>query len=172
MSKLYTLKLDAAWQPIEIIESYKGFSLVFSGRAQVVESYSLQACALFCFPSVIVLKNYIRRGGIQIPPSRKSVFFRDNYQCQYCGGSFLKNQLTLDHVIPKSRGGQKSWENLVACCVPCNQKKGNKTPSEAHMKLFKEPRLPNHNLWSSPEWMMRKHGSKEIPTEWNKFLGV
>jgi hypothetical protein len=62
VTKLYTLKLDAAWQPIEIIDAYKGFSLVFSGRAQVVEEYSQLACALFYFPSVVVLKKYIRKG--------------------------------------------------------------------------------------------------------------
>lgn len=171
MTKLYTLKLDAAWQPVDIVNAYKGFSLVFSGRAQVVESYSHQACALFYFPSVIVLKSYIRKGGYRTPPSRRTVFFRDNYQCQYCGDKFMKHQLTLDHVIPKSRGGPKSWKNLTTCCVPCNQKKGDKTPSEARMKLICEPQLPSHNLWVSTEWMMRKHGTKDIPHEWKKFLG-
>ena len=170
MDKLYTLKLDAAWQPIEIVDAYKGFSLVFSGRARVVEEYSHQACALFYFPSVVVLNKYIRKGGIQVPPSRKTVFFRDDYRCQYCGGEFQKYQLTLDHVIPKSRGGPKSWENLVTCCVPCNQKKGDKTPSEASMDLFKEPCAPNRHLWSSVGWMMRKHGRRRLPESWDKFL--
>jgi len=171
VTKLYTLKLDAAWQPIEIIDAYKGFSLVFSGRAQVVENYSQLACALFYFPSVIVLKKYIRKGGIQVTPSRKTVFFRDNYNCQYCGNKFMKHQLTLDHVIPKSRGGPKTWENLVACCVSCNQRKGDRTPPEASMDLFKVPKVPSHNLWSSTDWMMRKHGRRELPTNWKKFLG-
>ncbi len=171
MNNLYTLKLDASWQPIEIVDAYKGFSLVFSGRARVVEDYSLQACALFCFPSVVVLNNYIRKKGFTVPPSRKTIFFRDNYQCQYCGNNFMKHQLTLDHVIPKSRGGLKSWENLSSCCVPCNQKKGNKTPSEARMDMLKEPMEPSWRLWSSSTWMMRKHGSKKIPESWEKFLG-
>ena len=171
MTKLYTLKLDAAWQPIEIVDAYKGFSLVFSGRAQVVEEHPLQACALFYFPSVIVLKKYIRKGGIQVPPSRNTVFFRDNYHCQYCGNQFMKHQLTLDHVVPKSKGGPKAWNNLVACCVPCNQKKGDKTPSEAHMPLVREAKVPSYTLWSSIDWMMRKHGRRDLPTNWKKFLG-
>ena len=171
MTKLYTLKLDAAWQPIEIVDAYKGFSLVFSERAQVVESYSLQPCALFYFPSVIVLKRYIRKVGYRVPASRKTVFFRDNYCCQYCNKKFMKHHLTLDHVIPKSRTGAKSWSNLVTCCVPCNQKKGNKTPSEAFMKLFNVPKEPSWHLWSSTEWMMRKHGTKDVPTNWKNFLG-
>lgn len=83
----------------------------------------------------------------------------------------MKHQLTLDHVIPKSRGGLKSWGNLSSCCVPCNQKKGNKTPSEARMDMLKEPKEPSWRLWSSPTWMMRKHGSKKIPESWEKFLG-
>ena len=171
MSKLFTLKLDAAWQPIEIIDAYKGFSLVFSERARVVEDYSHQACALFNFPSVIVLNSYIRKRGFTTVVSRKTVFFRDNYRCQYCYDTFYKHQLTLDHIIPKSRGGEKSWENLVACCIPCNQKKGNKTPPEASMDLFKIPSPPSWKLWSSTEWMMRKHGTKKVPETWDKFLG-
>ena len=171
MNKNYTLKLDAAWQPIEIIDVYKGFSLVFSGRAQVVENYSLQACALFCFPSVIVLNDYVRKGGIRVPPSRKTVFYRDSYECQYCGNNFLKNQLTLDHVVPKSRGGDNTWDNLVTCCVECNQKKANRTPNEAFMKLSRLPKEPSWTLWSSIDWMLRKHGTKQIPESWNKFLG-
>ena len=171
MTKLYTLKLDAAWQPIEIVDAYKGFSLVFSGRAQVVENYSQQACALFCFPSVIVLKKYIRKGGIRVPPSRKTVFFRDNYHCQYCGNKFMKHQLTLDHVTPKSKGGPKTWDNLVTCCVSCNQKKGDKTPFEANMPLVSKPKEPSYMLWSSVGWMMRKHGNKHLPMNWEKFLG-
>tara|TARA_R110001632_G_scaffold192974_1_gene313867 strand:- start:857 stop:1384 length:528 start_codon:yes stop_codon:yes gene_type:complete len=171
VTKLYTLKLDAAWRPIEIVDVFKGFSLVYSERAQAVENYSHLACALFYFPSVIVLKKYIRKSGYQVPVSRKTVFFRDNYHCQYCNKEFMKHRLTLDHVIPKSKMGPKSWSNLVTCCVPCNQKKGNKTPSEASMELFSLPREPSWNLWSSSEWMMRKHGTKEIPTNWKKFLG-
>lgn len=171
MNNLYTLKLDASWQPIAIVDAYKGFSLVFSGRARVVEDYPHLACALFCFPSVVVLNSYIRKQGFKVPPSRKTIFFRDDYQCQYCGSEFMKHQLTLDHVIPKSRGGPKSWRNLSTSCVPCNQLKGSRTPSEARMNLLREPIEPSWRLWSSPAWMMRKHGSKKIPETWGKFLG-
>ena len=171
MNNLYTLKLDASWQPIAIVDAYKGFSLVFSGRARVVEDYPHLACALFCFPSVVVLNKYIRKKGFTVPASRKTILFRDNYECQYCGDEFMKHQLTLDHVIPKSRGGPKSWENLATCCVSCNQKKGDKTPSEAYMDILRVPREPSWKLWSSPAWMMRKHGSKKIPEQWGKYLG-
>ena len=171
MNHLHTLKLDASWRPIEVVDVYKGFSLVFSGRAQVVENYSQLACALFYFPSVVVLNSYVRKRGYGTAPSRNTVFFRDNYRCQYCRESYPKSRLTLDHVVPKSRGGLKSWANLSTCCVPCNQRKGDQTPSEASMELVKEPTEPNWSLWSSIEWMARKHGIKKIPETWNKFLG-
>ena len=83
----------------------------------------------------------------------------------------MKHQLSLDHVTPKSKGGPKTWENLVTCCVSCNQKKGDKTSSEAFMPLVTEPKEPSYMLWSSVGWMMRKHGSKHLPTNWEKFLG-
>ena len=165
-----TLTLDAAWQPISIFPADRGFSMVYAGRAQAVENYSAMPCALFYYPSVIVCKNYIRRRPIPLSPTRANIYWRDNLTCQYCGKTDYQRKMTLDHVIPKSRGGPKSWDNLVTCCVPCNQKKGDKTPSEASMDLFKEPRAPNINLWSSIDWMMRKHGRRQLPESWNKFL--
>lgn len=169
--KLYTLKLDASWRPIEIIDANRGFSLVFSGRAQVVESYSQIACALFLYPSIIVLNDYIRRKPIDLPISRRTIIWRDGFTCQYCGCQEMISKLTIDHLIPRSRGGQKTWENLVACCIPCNQRKGDKMPSEAFMELLRKPTKPNGNFWLSSDWLMRNYKNKEIPNEWKKFLG-
>ena len=141
-----TLKLDASWRPIEIIPAEKGFSMVYTGRAQPVENYTHGPCARFLFPSVIVLKNYIQKKRVLMSPTRKNIYWRDKYTCQYCSGQFRYKQLSLDHVIPKSRGGGRGWLNLVTCCLQCNQKKGNKTPFEASMALIKEPRVPNVNI--------------------------
>ena len=171
MNKLYTLKLDASWRPIEVVNSYKGFSLVFSGRAQVVENHPQLACALFYFPSVIVLNSYVRKHQFKVSPTRNTIFYRDKYRCQYCCERFSKSKLTLDHVIPKSRGGDKSWTNLVTCCSCCNQKKADKTPYEASMTLFKEPMPPKSCYWNSPEWILSRVGNN-VPNEWEKFLGV
>lgn len=85
---------------------------------------------------------------------------RDEYSCQYCG---RKGNLTIDHVIPKSRGGPESWENLVAACHPCNSKKGNRTPDEAKMPLLRKPRRPSHIVFFK-QFM----GSSEL--EWKQFL--
>jgi 5-methylcytosine-specific restriction endonuclease McrA len=161
--ELYTLKLDAAWQPIDIIDSLKGFSMVYSQRARVVEHHTLQFNALFYYPSVIVLNSYIRKTPVFLTPTRMNVYWRDMYRCQYCCEKFQQAELTLDHVIPKSKGGIKSWENLVACCRRCNQKKGSKTPFEASMTLFKVPTAPKFSVF-------RKSPHLKIPTSWKKFI--
>ena len=141
-----TLKLDAAWRPIEIIPAEKGFSMVYTGRAQSVENYTHGPCARFLFPSVIVLKKYVQKRRVTMSPTRKNIYWRDKYTCQYCSGQFKHKDLSLDHVIPKSRGGDRGWLNLVACCHCCNQKKGNKTPLEASMQLIKKPYVPSVSI--------------------------
>jgi len=170
VKKLYTLKLDASWRPIEVVDCYKGFSLVFSGRAQVVENHSLRACALFYFPSVVVLNSYIRKREFRVSPSRNTIFYRDKYMCQYCHKRFPKSRLTLDHVKPKSRGGDKSWNNLVTSCSACNQKKADKTIEEVGFRLLNKPTPPTSHFWSSPEWLISKVGNN-VPLGWEKFLG-
>ena len=163
MGKLLTLKLDAAWQPIEVITAEKAFSMVYSGRAQVVENYKQGPCAHFHFPSVIVLKKYVRKRKVRMSATRKNIYWRDKYTCQYCGGKFSHGNLTLDHVVPRSRGGLGGWENLVSACVPCNQKKGCKTPYEASMKLIKEPKEPRATLMDFFHHM-------SIPETWQQFI--
>lgn len=161
--KIYTLKLDAAWQPIEVIEGLRAFSMVYSGRAQVVENHSYRLNALFYFPSVIVLNSYVRKKQINLSPTRLNVYWRDKYTCQYCNKRFVYSQLTLDHVIPKSRGGQKNWNNIVTSCQNCNQIKADRTPQEASMLLVKEPKRPIYSvLASKPEF--------DIPEEWKRFI--
>ena len=162
-AKFYTLKLDAAWQPLEIIDSLKGFSMVYSGRARIVENHSQQFNALFHYPSVIVLKTYVRRTPVFLTPTRMNIYWRDMYRCQYCYDKFPQSKLTLDHVMPKSRGGGKTWENIVTCCEVCNQKKGSKTPSESSMKLFKIPAKPKFSV-------LRTKPHLKIPLSWKKFI--
>ena len=158
-----TLKLDAAWRPIEIIPAEKGFSMVYSGRAQPVENYTHGPCARFLFPSVIVLNKYIRKKKFDITPTRKNIYWRDNHTCQYCAKRFTYKNLTLDHVIPKSRGGGKGWLNMVAACNSCNQKKGNKTPTEAGMELISIPYTPKMSI-------LDLYQGHNIPEEWYNFI--
>lgn len=161
---LFTLKLDAAWQPIDIIDPFKAFSMVYTGRARVVENHSQQLNALFYFPSVIIVNSYIRKRPVIMSPTRANIYWRDDYKCQYCGNHFPHSSLTLDHVIPKSKGGDKSWANLVTSCNKCNQKKADNTPEEAKMKLFKKPIAPRFSV-------LRKKPGLEIPTSWKIYIG-
>lgn len=96
----------------------------------------------FPLPSVIRIANYYRVPYRLIEQSRKNILRRDNFKCQYCGTK--SSLLTIDHVIPKSKGGLDTWENLVTACIKCNNKKGNRTPDEANMPLIQKPKRPNH----------------------------
>lgn len=158
MEHRYTLKLDAAWQPIEIIDSFKGFNMCFTGRAKVVLNYSDNL-----YPAVIVLKNYVRKNFMSYACNRKNVVWRDQNTCQYCGDKFCFSDLTMDHVVPKSRGGDRIWTNIVACCKKCNSKKSNRTPEEAKMPLIRKPIVPRWNI----HVLLR---DKEIPNEWKEFI--
>ena len=93
-------------------------------------------------PRIIRLRTYDRMPRNVVKFNRRNVFLRDAFQCQYCGGKFPTGKLSLDHVVPRSRGGVESWENIVAACLKCNVRKGNRTPLEANMKLLQEPRKP------------------------------
>ena len=139
----YSLKLDAAWQPLEIISTYKAFNMCYSGRANIVSSFKFDG---YMIPSVVVLHSYIRKFPFRLSCNRKNVFWRDNFQCQYCGKTFKFDELTMDHVVPKSKGGAKTWENIVTSCYEFNSKKRNTTPKEAQMPLIKRPHSPRVNL--------------------------
>lgn len=96
-------------------------------------------------PRVIRLHTYDKVPRHAVRFNRRNLFARDANQCQYCGDSYPSSQLSFDHVVPRSRGGQTSWENVVCACLKCNTKKGSRTPNEARMRLIREPRKPKHN---------------------------
>lgn len=115
----------------------------------------------FPFPSVIKLTAYIRMPYKKIELSRKNILRRDNYRCQYCNKK--APDMTIDHVIPRSRGGRDTWENLVAACVKCNNKKGSRTPEEANMPLLTIPKKPHHI-------MFLKQFIGRLDENWRPFL--
>jgi 5-methylcytosine-specific restriction endonuclease McrA len=162
-TKLYTLKLDASWRPIEIVDAYKGFNLAYSGRAKVVEHHSHHITETAQFPSVIVLKSYISNRKLHLSCNRRNVAYRYKYECQYCGLKFKFSELTMDHVVPRSKGGDSSWKNIVIACKKCNSRKGNRTPEEAKMPLINEP--------SAPKVTIRDfYRSIRFPISWFNFL--
>ncbi|MBI3681398.1 MAG: HNH endonuclease [Acidobacteria bacterium] len=137
------LVLNASFEPINVCAARRAIVLVLKGVASAEEHAPTcvhsprQALRL---PSVIRLLEYRRIPHQSRSLSRKNILLRDRYTCQYCGRALPSGELTLDHVVPRSRAGETSWENLVACCHPCNNNKGSRTPEEAGMKLHRTPR--------------------------------
>jgi len=137
------LVLNASYEPIHVCAARRALVLVLKGVASTEEHTHITLHSSrnnLRLPSVIRLLEYRRIPHQARALSRKNILMRDRYTCQYClrGGSSA--QLTLDHVIPRSRAGDSTWENLVACCHQCNNRKGNRTPEEAGMKLVRQPR--------------------------------
>ncbi|TNE68419.1 HNH endonuclease [bacterium] len=150
MTKLsgQVLVLNQDYQPLSICSLKKAFVLVLLEKAELLhknpEKSIRTVSAEFDYPTVIRLYDYIRIPQKKIVVTRKNILKRDGNHCQYCG---RKDDLTIDHVIPRSRGGSDEWDNLVACCSSCNVKKGNRTPKEAQMPLMSKPHKPNHLMY-------------------------
>lgn len=130
------LVLNSTYQPINVTTLSRGFKLVFKGKAEILEHVHdnplITSVKEYKRPSVIRLYNYAPVPYRKVHLSRINIFKRDGHKCGYC---FSNKKLTIDHIIPKSRGGKNTWENLVTCCGSCNLKKGNKTHEEADMSL-------------------------------------
>lgn len=162
------LVLNASYEPINICAARRALVLVMKGVASPEEFSALlvrSARAAHTLPSVIRLLGY-RRIPHQIRAlSRKNILMRDRFTCQYCGRTLPSGDLTLDHVVPRSRSGETAWENLVACCHACNNLKGNQTPEEAGMRLIRQPRP--FSLHTSRHLMRQlAHGDGQ----WQKYL--
>jgi 5-methylcytosine-specific restriction endonuclease McrA len=137
------LVLNSDYTPLNVTTIRRGFILVIKGKAEVLREDTQKIVTTvgeFVRPLVIRLLNYVRFSSSPLKLNRKRLYRRDDGQCVYCGN---KKGLTIDHVLPKSRGGKNTWTNLVTCCSPCNIKKGNRTPEEAGMKLRKKPYEPS-----------------------------
>jgi 5-methylcytosine-specific restriction endonuclease McrA len=116
-------------------------------------------------PRVIRLLDYDRLPKQTVRFSRRNIFARDGHRCMYCNRRFPPSQLSIDHVLPKSRGGDTSWDNVVSCCVHCNIKKGGRTPHEARMKLLREPERPKRSPLLSLKLSNPKYASWKIFVE-------
>lgn len=183
------LVLNKSWVAVHVAPARRALCLLYQGQAQAVhpEDYSLYDFQSWCelsqareafpegryvhttslsirVPEVIMLSFYngfIRR---EVPFTRRNIFARDKNQCQYCGKRFAKPELTIDHVLPRSRGGRDTWANLVLACTRCNVRKGNRTPDEAGMPLLRTPGVPR--------WLPRL--GMRIPRDelmtWQRFI--
>ncbi len=162
MSKV--LVLNASYEPLNITSWRRAIVLMIKGKAEGIEHNGKYVYADFPLPSVIRLLYYVRVPYKEIPLTRRNIFYRDAQTCQYC--NYSGDDLTLDHVHPRSRGGGDSWENLVTACVRCNVKKGNRTPKEANMPLRKVPRKPHSSLY----FEVSKHLKRGVHPEWQKYV--
>lgn len=142
-----TLVLNAAYEPIHLVSWEKAMCLVFTAKAEIVAEYDQMIRSVsqnFRMPSVVRLKKYVRtfKRTMNARCTRRNILMRDRFSCQYCGLRCSATTITIDHVMPRSRGGRTTWENVVAACHPCNRRKADRTPEEAHLHLAKKPRRP------------------------------
>ena len=185
-----SLVLNKSWQPITTVNIRKAFMLVTRDRAKIVDHETYQVFSwddwlaertvdltasvqedgfirtshfLLQKPEIITLSKFTRFPDIRVPFSRRGVYERDNFQCQYCSKFLRKKDCTLDHVMPISRKGPTNWENCVLSCLNCNQKKANRTPFEARMELKIIPTRPTGRQLILKGVNMRP--------AWAKFLG-
>jgi 5-methylcytosine-specific restriction endonuclease McrA len=159
-----TLVLNAGYEPLAVVSFKRALVLVLNDKATVIavdEEHPVMGISnAFDRPSVILLTRYVHLPrGRSVPVTRRGVLRRDKHRCMYCG----KSASTIDHVQPKSRGGSDSWENLVACCLRCNNMKSDRTPAEMGWKLLSKPRTPHE-----ASWLVR--GIESALPAWEDFL--
>lgn len=165
MVKSPVLVLNQNYEPLNICQVRRAIVLVYRGKAEVLENgsgYMYSSYATFPLPSVIRLVYLIKRPPYHRKMTRLEIFNRDNYICQYCGKQ--TRALTIDHVIPRHRGGEHNWFNVVSACPACNRRKAGRTPAEAGMKLIHQPFAPRIAGLYIPSHYLKWHQN------WKNFL--
>ncbi len=185
------LVLNRLWQAVNVCSVRRAMSLLFQGHAQVVlnggsndfrtydfgewtdfsqEEPHAESISTISFrirvPRVILLMVYDRVPRKEVKFTRHNIYERDKNTCQYCGKAFERNDLNLDHVVPKNRGGPTNWENIVCSCIRCNTRKGHRTPREAGMHLIRAPKRPKWRPFVQVTFGMKAHDS------WKHFVDV
>src|SRR6058998_1237811 len=160
------LVLNASYEPLNVTSVRRAYVLVFKGKAEVIEELEQplrSASNTYPWPHVIRLVQYVKvPRAVQRKISRRALFARDGWRCVYCGTT--SGRLTLDHVVPRSRGGDSVWENVVTSCAPCNLRKGDRLLEEVRMVLHKTPRPPAPSLFI-------RIAAPKIPQTWAPYLG-
>ena len=161
------LVLNQNYEPLNVARARRAVVLLLRGKAELLENgvgviHTMNE--LIPLPSVIRLVYLVKRPRRQRKLTRHEVFRRDEYTCQYCGRH--TKQLTLDHVVPRYKGGRHIWENVVSACIPCNNRKAGRTPQEAGMRLIRQPSTPHISGYFVPYEYIHRYG------EWQKFLPI
>lgn len=166
--KGHVLVLNQNFEPLNVCTLKRAIRLMIKKKVEVVESidgrFIFSINVTLPYPSVIRLRYYVGRPKFNVALTKKTVLMRDNYRCQYCGSK--EGEMTIDHVVPRDRGGKTIWENVVCACKSCNTKKGNRLPEEAGMKLLSRPRKPR----LLPFLGMSKTQIALQREEWRKYL--
>jgi 5-methylcytosine-specific restriction endonuclease McrA len=163
-----TLLLSQGYEPIKIISWQRAMTLLTLDKVEVIEEYDTEIRArslVINVPAVVRLRKAFRRHAKPVKFSRVNIYARDGYRCQYCGARCSIDELTYDHVIPRSRGGRTTWDNIVSCCYACNAEKANRTPAEARMKLRSTP--------ARPTWMPSvqiRISARSVPDAWRDYV--
>jgi 5-methylcytosine-specific restriction endonuclease McrA len=159
------LVLNANFEPVNVCDMRRAVGLLLAEKASLVVNGRGEIKTVsqsFPRPSVIRLQKMVNRPRPRLKLTRREVFRRDNYTCQYCGKK--TTDLTIDHVIPRHLGGGHVWKNVVAACSPCNHRKGGRMPDEANMRLLHQPVEPP----SSADYIFGRHLTENA--EWETFL--
>ncbi|MCS6892950.1 MAG: HNH endonuclease [Deltaproteobacteria bacterium] len=159
------LLLNASYEPLKVINWKRAINLYFLNKVEILETYDscVRSVSITIYlPSVVRLVTMAKYFCRSVPLTRQNILCRDNFTCQYCGIKLLGQNATLDHVIPRSRGGLSTWDNLVACCKDCNKKKGDRSPQEANMPLKMLPK--------KPLWLPVLKFKDEIPLSWRTYI--
>jgi 5-methylcytosine-specific restriction endonuclease McrA len=166
-SMSHVLVLNATYEPLNVVSVRRAVLLLLKEKAEIVEAaeaWLRSERAALPVPLVIRLVYFVRLPRrFALPLSRRTVLARDHYTCQYCGAQPGRANLTIDHVLPRSRGGETRWDNVVTACGPCNRRKGNRLPEEARMPVLRQPRRPRYLA------MTLLTGSS-APEVWGKYM--
>jgi 5-methylcytosine-specific restriction endonuclease McrA len=163
--------LNSGYEPIKVVNWRKAVVLWLQGKVEVLEFHSTLVHSPSCtlnLPAVMRLKQYIRPYlSITVRLSRQNIFLRDEHTCQYCHKRFSEKRLTIDHVVPISKGGRHEWTNVVTACSACNNKKGDKSPERANLILLRKPERPN--------WLPNRDlelQDNRMPSTWLPYLSA
>ena len=159
------LVLNRNFEPLNVCDTRRAVGLLLLGKAEIIENGRGEirtASTAFARPSVIRLAYFIRRPRPRVKLTKREIFRRDEYRCQYCGTA--SSRLTIDHVVPRHRGGGHDWRNLVAACPPCNRRKGGRLLPDAHMMLLRPPAEPH----PTADYLFGRY--LHSYAEWSKYL--
>lgn len=165
-----TLLLNSSYEPLDVVSWQHAITLWCRGKVEIVAEHDRlirSVTVKIKVPSIVRLLVYVRSRRRQdaVRFTRANIYGRDGHRCQYCGETMATEDLTFDHVIPATQGGRKGWENITTACVPCNRKKGGRTPTEAGMRLLRQPRKPH-----AVAAMCFTVGLRRTPDDWKSYL--